>query len=335
MAFFDFLSTNIQELISYFSDANKRIYWLYLLSAILFALPIYWLEHKSKSLVGFFRYVFPKKIYTAKSAQHDYYLLIINKLVRAALFPFIILTMAPIALGLSSGMEIIFGQRNFIELSPTHIMIIFTALLFLLDDFTRFILHYLLHRFSILWQFHKVHHSATVLTPFTVYRSHPVESYLYACRMALTQGIAVGIAYYFFGPTLKMIDILGANLFVFIFNCCASNLRHSHIRLSWGDNVEKWFLSPAQHQIHHSELPQHHHSNFGTTFAIWDRMFKCFTLSSQVKNITFGLGDKSPDHSSLIKIYIQPFIHLMHRAKRRTSTQPSEQSSSQSSKRPQ
>jgi len=313
MTFFDFLLTNIQELISYFVDANKRLYWVYLVAALIFALPIYWREHKKKGLFGFFTYLFPKKIYIAKSAQHDYLLLIVNKIFRAVLFPFIILTMAPIALGISSVMEILFDSRDFIELSPTNIMITFTALLFILDDFTRFILHYALHRFSILWQFHKVHHSATVLTPFTVYRSHPVESYLYACRMALTQGIAVGIAYYFFGPTLKMIDILGANLFVFIFNCCASNLRHSHIRLCWGNHIEKWFLSPAQHQIHHSELPQHHHTNFGTAIAIWDRIFKCHTYSSQVKDIKFGLGNKSPDHSTIIKIYTQPFIAVIQR----------------------
>jgi hypothetical protein len=67
------------------------------------------------------------------------------------------------------------------------------------------------------------------MTPMTIYRSHPFESYLYACRMALSQGIAVGIGYYLFGPTLSMYDLLGANIFVFTFNVMGSNLRHSHL----------------------------------------------------------------------------------------------------------
>ncbi len=313
MFILDFLSVNIAELFTYVNDANKRIFWVYLASAFTLALPVYWLSVKSHSLVGFFTYIFPKKIYTARSAKHDYALLILNKLVKAALFPIIVFTMAPIALWVSSLMEFVFGQRSFLELQPGTIVAIFTVFLFIADDFTRFYLHYLLHRFPYLWEFHKVHHSAEVLTPFTIYRSHPIENFFYACRMALTQGIVVGVCYYFFGPTLKMADILGANVFVFLFNFLGSNLRHSHIRLSWGNKIENWWISPAQHQIHHSNLPQFQHSNFGTALAIWDRLFNTHTLASTVNEVTFGIADKKLDHSSLLKIYCQPFVMVANR----------------------
>jgi sterol desaturase/sphingolipid hydroxylase (fatty acid hydroxylase superfamily) len=317
-----FFSTNSLELVSYLTDANKRIFWLYLASSLALALGVYLFQSKKqnshaaldsitsssakKGLFNFLAFIFPKAIYTHKSAQHDY-LLITNKLIKAALFPIVILTMAPIALGLSAGLEFIFGQREFIELSALNIMLTFTLILFLFDDFSRFLLHYLLHKFSFLWEFHKVHHSAKVLTPFTIYRSHPVENYLYACRMALTQGAAVGIGYYLFGPTLKMFDILGANLFVFLFNFCGSNLRHSHIWLSWGNKIEGWLISPAQHQIHHSDQPKYHHSNFGSALALWDRLFKTHRYASEIEQLTFGLKDNLADHSSLAKIYLQPF----------------------------
>ncbi|MDU0113270.1 sterol desaturase family protein [Psychrosphaera aquimarina] len=310
MFILDFLSANIQELFSFFDDANKRVFWIYLVSAFILASVVYYQKKPTQKPSNFFKFVFPKNIYFAKSAQHDYLLLILNKLIKAALFPLVIFTMAPIAISLSSLLETIFGQREFIDVSPFTIMLFFTVVLFLFDDFTRFLLHYLLHRVSFLWEFHKVHHSATVLTPFTIYRSHPVENYLYACRMAITQGAAVGIAYYLFGPTLKMIDILGANLLVFVFNLLGSNLRHSHIWLSWGDRVEKWFISPAQHQVHHSNLPRHHHSNFGSALAIWDRWFNTHTKASEVENITFGLPDKTIDHSSVLKMYYQPFRNI-------------------------
>ena len=305
----DFLSLNLTDLSQYLVDANKRIYWGYLFSALALAIPVF-LAQKSqkfqkKSVVNFFRFVFPKDIYTARSARHDYALLVFNKLIKAALFPVVAVTMVPIALAVSGALEAVFGYFEHFQLSTTAVIAIFTLLLFIIDDFTRFLLHYLLHKVPILWEFHKVHHSAEVMTPFTIYRSHPVESYLYACRMALTQGFVVGVCYYFLGPTLQMFDILGANAFVFVFNVMGSNLRHSHIWLSWGDKIEGWFISPAQHQIHHSTNPKHFDVNLGSALAIWDRMINNLVKASSVKSLSIGLGN-SVDHSSLWQIYLDP-----------------------------
>jgi sterol desaturase/sphingolipid hydroxylase (fatty acid hydroxylase superfamily) len=269
----DFLSVNFNELTHYLLDANKRIYFIYLLSAIILAVPVFLHSSTSRSIVAFVQFVVPKPIYTHQSAKHDYALLVINKLIKSALFPFIVISMAPVAIGVSSALEYVFGYIEPIALSGVTIIAVFTVLLFIFDDFTRFLLHYLLHKVPALWEFHKVHHSALVLTPFTIYRSHPIESLFYAFRMAITQGFVVGLCYYFFGPTLKMYDILGANAFVFLFNFFGSNLRHSHIWLSWGDKVENIFISPAQHQIHHSDNPKHFDRNFGSALALWDRLF--------------------------------------------------------------
>lgn len=313
----DFFTTNLIELTSYINDANKRLYWVYLASAIALAIPVYYVQNKKKkndntqsNTIRFFQFLFPKKIYLAQSARVDYQLFVVNKLIKAALFPLIILTMAPIALSISSVLEAALGSRNFLLWSPSTIIAIFTLFLFVMDDFTRFLLHYLLHKVPFLWEFHKVHHSATVLTPFTIYRSHPLENYFYACRMALTQGIVVGVCYYYFGPTLKMADILGANVFVFLFNFFGSNLRHTHIWLSFGNRIENWIISPAQHQIHHSTNPKHFDTNLGTALAVWDRMFGTHIKAEGVQELSFGVGKHNPDHSSLIKVYLSPFIAL-------------------------
>jgi sterol desaturase/sphingolipid hydroxylase (fatty acid hydroxylase superfamily) len=303
----DFLSINITELSQYFFDANKRIYSVYLFSALAFAVPVYWFKFSKFSLLPFLRFVFPKSVYTHKSARHDYVLLVVNKLIKSALFPLVVITMAPIAIGVSSVIESVFGYIEPIALSSSAVIVIFTSLLFLFDDFTRFYLHYLLHKIPLFWEFHKVHHSALVLTPFTIYRSHPVESLLYAFRMTLTQGFVVGVCYYFFGPTLKMYDILGANAFVFLFNFFGSNLRHSHIWLSWGDRIENYVISPAQHQIHHSDNPKHFDTNFGSALALWDRLFSCHIRASQVDKITYGISVNHQGHNSLMQIYFEPF----------------------------
>lgn len=306
MQLVEILNTSFSALPSYLWDANKRIFWLYLASAVLLSLPVFFALHKRFSLGAFARFLFPKKIWLHPSARQDYWLFIINRVLKAILWAPFVLTMVPIALSVSDALENTLGMINPISQSSWMVISSFTLLLFVLDDFTRFILHLALHKIPFLWDFHKVHHSAKVLTPMTIYRSHPFESFLYASRMALAQGVAVGIAYYLFGPSLKMFDLLGANLFVFIFNVMGSNLRHSHVRWGWGDRIERWFVSPAQHQVHHSDQVIHFDKNLGSALAIWDRLCGTLVLSSTAKHLHFGLGKQECEHYSLLQLYWQP-----------------------------
>lgn len=307
MQIVDLLSESILSLPGYFLDANKRIFGIYLVSAILLAIPAYLIQKKHFKVGAFLGYLFNKKIWFHPSARLDYSLFIANRLLKIVLWAPIVLTMVPIAIGFSDLLEAIFGEIAPITNNQAIIISIFTLILFLLDDLSRFLLHWALHKVPILWDFHKVHHSAKVMTPMTIYRSHPFESYLYACRMALTQGVAVGIGYYFFGPTLSMYDVLGANVFVFVFNVMGSNLRHSHVWWSWGDKIESWFISPAQHQVHHSDREEHFDRNLGSTLAIWDRMIGTLIRSSNVGKIRFGLGAGDPGHQSIYQAYMKPF----------------------------
>lgn len=298
-----------QDLIAlptYLIDANKRIYLPYLLSAVVMAYLVFRVSATNKTAKGFLLFLFPKKVWLCKSAKLDYTLLITNKIIKAASFTPIVLTMVPVALATTDFLEWLFGAPLLLNLPAAAVITFFTVLLFLLDDFTRYILHLLLHKVPFLWEFHKVHHSAKVLTPFTIYRTHPVESYLYACRMALTQGVAVGIGYHLFGTTLSMYDILGANVFVFLFNIFGANLRHSHIWFSWGDKLENWFISPAQHQVHHSDNPAHFDTNLGSALAIWDRIGGSLIKASEAGKVTIGVGKYDARHDSLMAIYWLP-----------------------------
>ncbi|MBR9729184.1 sterol desaturase family protein [Shewanella intestini] len=298
----------VASIAQYPFDANKRIFGWYLLGAVVLALPVYWQTSRSKSVQGLFRFLFPKQVYLSRSAGHDYALLVCNKLIKALLYAPLILTMVPVALMLSDTLEQSFGVLEPLTSNAVMVMGIFTVLLFLLDDASRYLLHLVLHKVPFLWAFHAVHHSAKVLTPFTIYRSHPVESYLYACRMALAQGCAVGIGYYLFGANLKMYDVLGANIFVFIFNVCGANLRHSHIWLSWGNRGEGWFISPAQHQVHHSIAIEHRDKNLGSALSIWDRLGGSLVKASEVDPATLKIGiHNDAGHQSLMGIYLSPF----------------------------
>jgi sterol desaturase/sphingolipid hydroxylase (fatty acid hydroxylase superfamily) len=98
-----------------------------------------------------------------------------------------------------------------------------------------------------------------------------------------------------------------------------SNLRHSHIWLSWGDKIEGVFLSPAQHQIHHSDNVKHFDKNFGTALSVWDRLFNCFIPASKAGALSFGIGKEGESHKSILNIYIQPFVQIYKKLKQRFS----------------
>ena len=170
----------------------------------------------------------------------------------------------------------------------TGSLLIFTGVTFLIDDFSRFFTHYIFHRVPFLWKFHKVHHSAEVLTPITLHRSHPVESILMFLRNILTYSLTTAIFIYLYRTQLSGYEILGVNALGLSFNFALSNLRHSHVPIEFG-SLELIFLSPFQHQIHHSNNPKHFNKNFGICLSIWDRAFGTFTRSRGQEIKEFGL----------------------------------------------
>jgi sterol desaturase/sphingolipid hydroxylase (fatty acid hydroxylase superfamily) len=62
--------------------------------------------------------------------------------------------------------------------------VIITLALFLAYEFGYWLDHYLKHRVPALWELHKVHHSANVLTPLTVFRIHPLDGVIFANILA-------------------------------------------------------------------------------------------------------------------------------------------------------
>lgn len=181
----------------------------------------------------------------------------------------------------------------------------FTLFTFIWDDFLRFGHHYLMHRIPILWRFHQMHHSAHVLTPMTLYRTHPIESAMATIRNSISLGCATGLFIFFFESRFSVVTIAGVNAFGFLFNLLASNLRHSHVPISFGI-FEAIFISPKQHQIHHSRDPRHFDRNFGVSLSVWDKIMRTWLSSSEAKEkLRFGLAH-TPS-GQLMKQLIRPF----------------------------
>ena len=145
---------------------------------------------------------------------------------------------------------------------------LYTLTVLIAFDLGVFVAHYLQHRVPVLWEFHKVHHSARVLTPITVYRMHPVDDILSGSCVALTVGAVAGTFAWALGGPIGELLVLGVNLGLFLFYVVGYNLRHSHVWLSYPRWLSGLLVSPAQHQIHHSRAPVHFDKNLGFVSSV-------------------------------------------------------------------
>jgi sterol desaturase/sphingolipid hydroxylase (fatty acid hydroxylase superfamily) len=185
------------------------------------------------------------------------------------------------------------------------ILSIFVALA---GDFAYYCYHYLAHRSSFFWEFHKVHHSADVLTPMTVYRSHPFDLLLSMIFATVMLGFTTGIWIYLFGNQVSLLSIYGINWEIFLFYLTGANLRHSHIWLNYPYKVSHVLMSPAQHHIHHSVEPKHYDKNFGYILSFWDWIFGTLYVPKGYEKLDFGLSDgESSLFNNPINLLVQPF----------------------------
>jgi len=232
--------------------------------------------------------IFDKEVWLHPSARVDYKLYFFNAFFKVLLLAPWMITSFTISVYFMKVMFWLIPDYSAPKLSSEVLLIIFTFISFVISDFFRFYMHYIMHMNSFLWKFHRTHHSAEVLTPFSLYRAHPVEVVLAQIRNALAAGLSAGLFTFFFQKQVGGLDILGVNAIGFIFNLCGSNLRHSHVWIGFGA-LEYLFISPAQHQIHHAKDKKYYDTNFGIVLSIWDWMFGTYVPSKGNKVSEFGV----------------------------------------------
>ena len=278
------------EPLGYLLDPSKRIFWGYVVVALVVASIVTAKSHGYLDLRAQLRSLFSAKYWFNRSTSLDYLLLFVNGSVRT------LLIIPALGSHLAGAFVVAsFLQRNVADpavtsLSWLAVAALFSVTLFIADDASRFALHRIMHRWEPLWRLHKIHHSATTLTPFTVFRVHPIESICYYARGLLVFSVVAGIFIWLFKGKLTALEILGVDALGFVFNLAAANLRHSHIYVGFG-RLEAHIISPAQHQLHHSL--HHNHPNFGSCLAWWDRMAATSTASKGIRVHQFGITESA------------------------------------------
>ena len=190
---------------------------------------------------------------------------------------------------------------------------------FVVGDFLAYLTHYLQHKIPILWEFHKVHHSAEVMHPLSNFREHPVDNFAYDVVTGVGYGLFLGAASTFFEYVPTMPSVFGVPILMFLFNLLGYNLRHSHIWLRWPGVWSKVFPSPAHHHVHHSCHPDHLDKNFAFLFPFWDVVFGTYEMPNDNKDIKFGvLGMESMEMDTCTKLYTVPFQKVGKRLRGKT-----------------
>ncbi|MDE0943767.1 MAG: sterol desaturase family protein [Alphaproteobacteria bacterium] len=294
-----------------FNQHDSFLYWPFLTTALILALLVYVVQRRDGGS-GFFQRYFSRRIWGHPSAKADYKFYYINGVLFPAIFAPMILSGAWIGGWAQTGLQMAFGPGpNF--LTGTWTTVFYTIVFFLVYDFGRYLAHFVLHRFDILWQFHKVHHSAEVLTPFTAFRAHPVDLIVMATFPALTTGLVNGAFNYWSGGAAGYYLFFGLHALVFIYNL-VGNLRHSPVWLSYGPVLSQIVISPAQHQIHHSIEERHWGCNMGFALAIWDAMFGTLYIPKGRETFAMGLGDGTESsYHGVIGMYWQPIRNVFKR----------------------
>lgn len=296
-----------------FASPGISVYWLYLTAAGVLAAAVFVLrERRVAGLLGF---LLPRRIWLHRSTGQDLAIFVINTLLYSFWF------LAPlqwISTSLGRHTWLALSELGSLEapLTGTAAMACMSLAVFVVGDLAFFLAHYLMHRVGLLWEFHKVHHSAPVLQPLTVLRQHPVDVLLKGVISGVLLGPVYGLAAWLGDGGLSVLTIQGVNALLFVGLFAGFNLQHSHVWLSFGRG-DDWVISPATHQLHHSVDPAHHDRNFGNLLAIWDRAAgtllrpRSLAKAGTVPRLEFGLGARGGawerDYGRIWRLYLWPF----------------------------
>ena len=172
---------------------------------------------------------------------------------------------------------------------------------FLLYDLSYYWMHRMHHEIKILWATHSVHHHGEDYNLATALRQTSTGwlwKWIFYTPMML-----IGV------PGEVFVTVAGINL-VYQFWVHTEHIGHLGF-------LEKIFITPMNHRIHHAKNKEYIDANYGGVFIIWDRMFGTF-VSEGEKNPVYGLT-KNINTYNPIKIAFHEWIDIVKDVKKAPS----------------
>jgi sterol desaturase/sphingolipid hydroxylase (fatty acid hydroxylase superfamily) len=158
--------------------------------------------------------------------------------------------------------------------------------------------HVAFHAMPMLWRLHRMHHADTEIDVTTGARFHPIE-------IVLSMVLKIVVV------TLLGAPAVGVLVFEVLLNATAM-FNHSNVKLPLAvDRVLRLFVvTPDMHRVHHSDVPQETHANFGFNMPWWDRLFGTYRDQPAAGHdaMTIGLPQfRDPAEQRLDRMLTQPF----------------------------
>ena len=251
------------------------------------------------------RFVFPRSVYGHVSARLDYKLYLLNMPLMALFFGSVIIGVDGTARVVGSGLDHLSGAVLPVT-APWPVSVAIAVAMLLALDFGYWISHFALHRSPVLWQFHKLHHSAEVMTPATEFRQHPVELIFMPCVMSIASGLVLAVSLRTFGPAATRLGTIGFNVVLFVHLSTFHHLRHSHIVMPFTGVLGRLLHSPAHHLVHHSVEPAHHNRNMGYILSVWDWAFGTLHVPQPNQRLVLGIGPHEVAHRGMVDALVRP-----------------------------
>jgi sterol desaturase/sphingolipid hydroxylase (fatty acid hydroxylase superfamily) len=267
------------------------------------------------SVRDFIRHFVPPGTFRHPSARAD----LLFWLSRRIFIPLLVL---PLAISTVVAGHFAYRVLSSILGAPSHppapagplMLLAFTITMLLAYDLSYYLYHRMQHRFPILWELHKVHHSAQVMVGVTKDRVHPIDEIMNRWWDGLIPGLCYG-AWLFFALDPVELTVFGLNVYLLRNIILMMDfVRHTHLKLSYGRHLDAVLLSPHYHQLHHSIAEKHWDKNFGLGLSVWDRLFGTLVVPEPDEDFVFGLTENEHDeYQSLYKLHIVPLKKIAGR----------------------
>jgi sterol desaturase/sphingolipid hydroxylase (fatty acid hydroxylase superfamily) len=175
------------------------------------------------------------------------------------------------------------------------------AIALVVFDFVSFAVHRCLHRYEVLWNVHKVHHSSLHLDAFATTRTHMLENML---RFLPGQAVlfVVGMPATVVAPAVAIAAVYGV-----------SNHSNLGINIRW---IEAVLVTPRLHRRHH--VPSTTQNNFGVMLTVWDRLGGTLVRRETLPEERYGVpGEIDTYPQTFLPAFRRPLDELHGRAELR------------------
>lgn len=293
------------------SGPDRTALYLVWATVALSAIVTYWQSNQAEpGLKGFFRHLLPPGTLRHASARADFLFWLSRRIFMPLFVIPLALSTVTAGYAMYSLLAMVLGPAAHAGPAGTWLLIAFTVSMVIAYDLSYYIYHYLCHTVPVLWELHKVHHSAQVMVGVTKDRVHPIDEILNRWWNGLIPGFTYGVWLYFAVDPVEL-TVFGISAYAIRDLLMMDTVRHTHLAMSYGRYLNRIFLCPHWHQLHHSIEPRHYNTNYGLLLSVWDWMFGTLLIPEKDQRFTFGLSnDEHAEYQSLTRLHVVPVVKI-------------------------